>query len=40
MAHFVGLVLAQWLLRQLQKYLANDNDDYAATSAPPAPAGY
>jgi len=36
MAHFAGLVLANWLLRVIQKYLQKEEERYAP-SAPPMP---
>lgn len=37
MAHFAGLVLAQWLLRVVQKHLAAEEEAAYAPSAPLAP---
>ena len=39
MAHFVGLVLANWLLRVVQKHMAKEEELAYAPSAPPMP-GY
>jgi hypothetical protein len=35
MAHFAGLVLANWLLRVVQKYMAREEERELAPSAPP-----
>lgn len=37
MAHFVGLVLAQWLLRIVSKYLQREEERMYEPSAPPLP---
>ena len=39
MAHFVGLVLANWLLRVVQRHMAKEEELAFAPSAPPMP-GY
>jgi len=39
MAHFVGLVLANWLLRIVQKHLQREEEEFAP-SAPPMPSNY
>jgi hypothetical protein len=37
MAHFVGMVLANWLLRTVNKYLKREEEDEMSASAPPMP---